>query len=331
MIKTLRITSILAVVLAGALFIIPIVFGVRGDGQIEQFLNSAGVTAAFKEATGNKAKDSESELSPLVKQAEAFALYLNPPPKPKPVVQPAAITPEIRPPAPVSPKFTLVATVVNQSRPEESLAYIDEPGKGLHWVRQADDVSRLTIEQIKDGSVVVRDGQRTLEIATTSRPASPAINLLEGASSAAPSPIGNTASSPVSVEPSAGLASTSLPLQETEETPPSPEELKADAEGKAALDEFIAELAKMQKESNSDKNASADNNEQESTAAMEKMIEDLKATHVSAEEAKKLNGLGKELENIQRDSNLPASPASTKTGTPTTRTRRPIRPPIPQK
>ena len=84
MIKTLRITSYLAVVLAVVFFAFPAVFGVRGDKQVEQFLNSAGAIEEFRAARGDKIEGKRNETSPLVKQAEAFALYLNPPPKPKP-------------------------------------------------------------------------------------------------------------------------------------------------------------------------------------------------------------------------------------------------------
>ena len=53
MIKTLRITSYFAVVLAVVAFALPAAFGFRGDKQIEQFLNSAGVIEGFKgEKTG---------------------------------------------------------------------------------------------------------------------------------------------------------------------------------------------------------------------------------------------------------------------------------------
>jgi hypothetical protein len=350
MIKTLRITSIVAVVLAGILFISPVVFGVRGDGPQ---LAGAGVIAKFKEATGNKAKESESQVSPLVKQAEAFALYMNPPPKPKPVVQAPPVTPEIRPPAPVSPKFTLLATSVYQSHPEMSLAFIDEPGKGTHWVKQSGEVGHLLIEQVKDGSVVVRDGQRTFEIAIQQQPAG--ISLLEGAPSGA-TPIENIGASPVLVGPSAPTLSAkaevgvvSVPPPQEVSVPPPPQEAsvppppqeasvlspspEVTAEEKAALDELITQLASLQKGSKSDKNGSADSNEEEAAAVMEKLIGDLKATRVSAEEAKKLNGLGKELESAQRDPNLPASapPTSTKTGKTETRVRRPIRPPTRQR
>ncbi len=324
MIKTLRITSIVAAVLAGILFIFPVVFGVRGDGQIEQFLNSAGVIAEFREATSNKAKESESQVSPLIKQAEAFALYLNPPPKPKPVVQAPAVTPEIRPPAPVSPKFTLVGISFYQSHPEMSLAFIDEPGKGLHWVRQSSEVGHLIIEQVKDGSVVVRDGQRTFEIATQQQLTE--MSLLEGSASGA---MGGKPTSPVASNvPSASVIGEQTSASSVE--PPPPPETSApvvNAEEESALDKLIAQLASLQKGPRSDKTGSADSNEEEAAAMMEKLMGDFKATRVSAEEAKKLNGLGKELEGVQRDPNLPAPPPPTRSGRTETRVRRPVRPP----
>jgi hypothetical protein len=39
MVKTLRITGVLAVILAGVFFVFPVFFGVRGDKQVEDFLN----------------------------------------------------------------------------------------------------------------------------------------------------------------------------------------------------------------------------------------------------------------------------------------------------
>jgi len=324
MIKTLRITSIAAAVLAGILFVFPVVFGVRSDGQIEQFLNSAGVIAKFREAAGNKAKESESEVSPLVKQAEAFALYLNPPVRPKPVAQAPTVTPVVRPPAPVSAKFTLVGTSFYQSRPEQSLAFIDEPGKGLHWVRQSGEVGRLVIEQIKDGVVVVRDGQRTFEIVAEQRPTG--ISLLEGSASGA---TGGTSTSPALGEPTASVVSTYIPPIEVS----TPEEIApaVSTDEQVALEKLVEQLASLQKSSRSDKTGSGDSSEEGAAAVIEKLMEDSKATRVSAEEANNLNGLGKELESVQRDPNLPPPTPSPKSSRPVTRVRRPIRPPPPNR
>ena len=167
MIKTLRITSVVAVVLAVFFFVFPAVFSVRSDEQVEQFLSFPGVIEKFNKAKGDSDKRSESQISPLVKEAQAFALYLNPPPKPKKETRPIpkkTTPPKPRPQAPVSPKFKLVGVSYYASHPELSLALIDEPGRGTRWVRQSSKVSHLIIEQVKDGLVVVRDGKRTFEL-----------------------------------------------------------------------------------------------------------------------------------------------------------------------
>jgi hypothetical protein len=161
MIKTLRITSVAAVVLAAVFFVFPAVFGIRGDKHREQLLNSAGAIEQFKEAKGGKFDNKGHETSPLVKQAEAFALYLNPPPKP--TAASSVSRDEFRPRS-VSAKFKLVGTSRHESQPEMSLALIDEPGKGLHWVRPSSKVGHLIIEQVRDGVVVVRDGASTFEL-----------------------------------------------------------------------------------------------------------------------------------------------------------------------
>ncbi len=102
-----------------------------------------------------------------MKEAAGFSTIINPPPPPPPKAPPvgapqAAAAPA--PPAPVAVKFDLVATSYYASHPEKSFVLIDEPGKGLHWVKQGSAVGHLTIETVKDGAIIVRDGQRTSEM-----------------------------------------------------------------------------------------------------------------------------------------------------------------------
>ncbi len=165
MIKTLRITTGAAALLSVVFFVFPVAFGFRSDVKSEDFLIAAGVIEKFNEAKVDRAKKSGEQILPLVKQAEAFGLYLNPPPKPVSKRPPRPNRPDAAPrPKKVSAKFTLVGTSYYELRPEESLALIDEPGKGFRWVRQSDELGHLVFEQIKDGVVVVRDGSRTYEI-----------------------------------------------------------------------------------------------------------------------------------------------------------------------
>ncbi len=128
----------------------------------------------------------KDQVPPLVKEARAFALYLNPPPTeppPKPV-SPANQTHGL-PSLSVGPRgsssqFKLIVTCVSQSNPQLSLALIDLPGEGFKWVRQSAMVGYLVINEIKDGSLVVQDGQRTFSVLIEPRPQQ--VSLVKGKS-----------------------------------------------------------------------------------------------------------------------------------------------------
>jgi hypothetical protein len=175
MIRTLRITSILVVALAAVLVVFSVVFGVRGDKDIEGLLSEPGVIEKFDKSADNKTARGKNEVSPLVQQAGAFALYLNPP-EPK-VPRTTSRSPSIRRTPSVAPKFEVIATSYYKDRPEWSIALIDEPGKGRNWVRQSSKVGHLSIVEIKDGVVVVKDSSGTFEIAVEQKPH---ISLLAG-------------------------------------------------------------------------------------------------------------------------------------------------------
>jgi len=263
MIKTLRITGIIAAVLAAVFIVFPAVFGISSDKQSEQFLSSAGVIEKFNEAKGDRKKRSESQVSPLVKQANAFALYLNPPPKPKErAVSPEQTVPR-RPPT-VSPKFRLIGTSCYMLHPELSMALIDEPGKGFRWVRQESSVGHLIIEQVKDGAVVVRDGKGTFELTAERQERR---SLVKGAPRR---------------ETGAG-ATSGIPPQMSDEE-----------EGAAWAEKIFAELEAMQ-ESIGSGEIDSEPSDEESEALMEKSISDLKSMRISSKEAKRLDHLGKEL------------------------------------
>jgi hypothetical protein len=116
MIKTLRITSIVAVVLTVAFFAFPAVFGARGDEQTEQFID---IRAKFEKVRGQRSARGRSQVSPLVVQAQKFAAYIDPPKPPKlPITTPGTRPPLIVAPPPprVSTKFTLIGTSYYASR-----------------------------------------------------------------------------------------------------------------------------------------------------------------------------------------------------------------------
>jgi hypothetical protein len=168
MIKTLRITSIILAIAAVVLLILPVVYGVRKDPKIDDFLKKPGVVEKFTTAGGQNTTKKDIEKNPLIAMATEYSDKLNPPPPPPPKTPTGGpVTPVNQPPAPqvpVAAKFDLVATSYYAANPEKSFVLIDEAGKGLHWVKQGSTIGHVTIEKVKDGTIVLRDGARTFEM-----------------------------------------------------------------------------------------------------------------------------------------------------------------------
>ncbi len=186
MIKTLRITSVVAAIAAGVLiyyFVIPVVVGADGDDRVDEILDSPTVVEKFEQTEGAESKASTGPASPLVQQANAFASYLSPP-KPRPTrnYTRGSTTTTKRPVGPTTPKFKVFATTYFEGNPELSQALIDEPGKGKHWVRQSSMVGHLLIEQVKPGVVVVKSSEETFSLEIESNPQASALNKTSSAS-----------------------------------------------------------------------------------------------------------------------------------------------------
>lgn len=160
MIKTLRITSFLAAVVALGFFIFIAARGMATNENVENLLKLPGVAEQFK--TDQKPANGEQE-TPLIRQAKAFALRINPPPPPQPVAKPSA-TAAPRPQATITAKFNLIGTSYHFGNEADSLALIDEVGKGLHWVKQGGKIGYLIIEKIGDGKVLINDNGKTYEL-----------------------------------------------------------------------------------------------------------------------------------------------------------------------
>jgi len=304
MIKTLRITSIVAAILAGIFFVFPVVFGVRNNEQIEKFLSSPGVIEQFKQTRGDQAKRDDSRVSPLVQQAEAFALYLNPPPIPTTTQAPVKDkTASIIRDMPVTPKFPVYATIFCPENPKLSQALIDEPGRGRHWVRQSSTVGHFLIEQIKEGLVIVKGGEGTFELALEKKQEK---SPLEGTS-----PVSSGIGTKSRIKPPAlATGRTAADVKETISKPPQPP--IRTLEQNAKLEELVDKLKELQRSSKSDKTTSGPSDE-ERTVRIEELISKFRAERVSAEEAKRLGNLGERLKGIQEDPNK--SPPATDEGT----------------
>ena len=265
MVKTLRITSILVAIVAIGLLAFPFFFGFRRDDAVEAFLSTPSVLEKLSQANtaGSRRRN---EVSPLVSQARALARILNPPAPPprttagpRPPVDTRTGDPPPPPPPPRPPTtFALLGTSYNASNPAESLALVDVPGKGVHWVRQSGRVGHFTL-QIHDGYVVATGGAETVEVRVKHKPE---ISLLQaGSSSATPPP---ATGSPVSG--GAVAASSSTPVSRAVRM--SPEEIERQ---RRVADEIFAELEAKARES-----AAADGSSGQQ-AALDEIFAQLKA------------------------------------------------------
>ena len=285
MTRALRITSIVVAVAAVLLVVLPPVFTSGADEQTQKFLDSPSVLETIKKTKAVANTDTES---PLVKQAKAFANYLNPPPIPKRTSPTPKRKTPARPQASISSKFDLLGTSYYALRPQMSLALINEPGDGLRWVRQSSKIGHLVVEEVKDGKVIIRDGTRTYEIEpkrTTRR------SLVKGESVSTAQPI----STPPSVTPtrpqrsSPRIDARRRRRTATRPVTPKPEPELTPAE-LALMDQFVKETEGIE-----------DPNEWLKRAD-ELMGRLSRAAEVTDEEAALLDELGQELKDANDDS-----------------------------
>ena len=296
MIKTLRITGFVTAILAGICLIFLVVLSAWGDKRIEDLSKIPGVIEEFTKVRGSKTKVNQSQVSPLVVQAQMFARYLNPPQKPKPrkSVDINVVVP-LEPKTAVSAKFRVVLTSYSEENPQMSRALIDEPGKGLRWVMQSSMVGHLQIEQIKDGVVVAQGGQETFEVSVEA--AAPGMSLVEGSapvSTGTSSPSGSRRPLPTPV----GRTLPPIPVSGSRITPPRtpgrPTQPRMSDSEAAEMGTLMERLKGMRSSSKTDKGGSGSD-----SAEGDELLEFIKTlargSRISDEESKKLGDLGKEL------------------------------------
>ena len=163
MINTLKITSIVAGCLAILFFAMSAFLGLKPDEQKATIVAEAekfGQEKLKAEAanTGNR------EDSPLVKQAQALALKLNPP---KPV---ETVSIENLRPVAVA-RFKLIGTAYYPENIGKSIALLDVPGKGQRWVKINESIEGAQILKIFDGKIVYKEGDKTTEMYAGNKPA----------------------------------------------------------------------------------------------------------------------------------------------------------------
>jgi hypothetical protein len=301
MVNTLRITSVVAVLVAVVLLILVAgpksfapnllaKFALGNDEEVDRILSAPSVVERFVKNQGNQAK---ADTTPaLVKQAEIFASILNPP-EPPPRRDPdrnVRPKPGSRPVRPVvtSAKFDLVGTTYLASDPEMSFAYIRLPDSTQQWLRQGDEVGHLTVKEIKDGSIVCWDGQKEVEL--VAEPVPETASVLE--SGAAP-PTGSQRPEPASASPASERITgppVPRPWSSSRATPAPDAEI--DAETRQKMEELVSRI----KESNGPGSAQSP---AERAAMVNRMMAEIKKSRVSPEEAEDVEDLGRELNESQ--------------------------------
>ena len=299
MIKTLRITSVVAAILAGVFFVFPVIYGVRDDDSIDKFLNLPSVKEKFeKDIADAKTKTGDSPESPLVKQAEAFALYLNPlkPAAPKTVRKGGKI-PSISSKVNVTPQFTVLATIVYPDNPTLSQVLIDEPGKGRFWVRQSSMVGHVFVEEVKDGLVVLKSGDEIHNLEITEK--------AEAKSTAKPSGTAafKSSKSPAKAPATAFGRATSNVTRTRNLTRNIPKRAPRNSRDEEKVEELVDKLKDLQKSSVSEKTDSKIDPE-ERNARIQELISKYKSIRVSDEESEKLDDMGEEMKGIEEDPNI---------------------------
>ena len=291
MVKTLRITTVVAAMMAAAMFALPIKYGIQTDENVEKFIGAPGVIEEFKATSGNIRQAPSDQVHPLVQQAQAFALILDPP-KPE-VPTPRRGAPGNRQvtvtPPDLTPKFKVLTTSYYENNPELSMALIDEPGKGKHWIRQSTTVNHLFIEQIKDGVVIVRNGETTFET-----PIEP--------KKVVPPAAARTVISPTNTS-RAGRAAAEPPVRAPVRSPIIVKNPKTEIDDPRAqrVEELIEKMRLLESQSDDPDNPQASN--EEKAAQLQKIINEIRNSNlnISDEEAQNLDDLGEVLDNLESD------------------------------
>ena len=324
MVNTLRITSVVVVVIAGVLLVLVVgpksllpgllaKFALGNDEEVARILASPSVVDLFQKDHGSRDPSREDATPPLVKQAELFAGIINPPDSdaapPRTRTQSGGQRASVVAPAQTSAKFTLEGTSYLASDPEASFAYIRLQDDTQQWVRKGDEIGHAEVKEIRNGSIIYWDGQNDVEM--TVEGMHDTAGLLETGHAAAvqpeaeavpavPSASGRITGPPVARPwlPSRGAARSSL---------------KIDRQEREKMDELVNRIRES-------KDAHPGESPEDRAARVRKMMSELKSSRVSAEEAENVEDLGRELNesqkappspkrtNLRRKLNIPGSP-----------------------
>jgi len=152
MVRALMVFSTLALIFAGLIFVLCIVQILQGTPSTESDLEISLREKMMQVGDVNKSR--QKTVSPLVEQAEIFALYLN---SHQAQESKNTLISKSRQMQSMSnlmssettPKFKLLATIHYRLKPEKSMALVSEPGSGTHWIKRGAHLGHFVIEKIE--------------------------------------------------------------------------------------------------------------------------------------------------------------------------------------
>ena len=165
MLQLLKIASVLTIIAAIATVGILGYYVYKGKTAPEA-LSDRGPSETLTDLNPNAEQE---KVAPLVAQALVFSFKIDPPPPPITDITagPASNT-KLQPTDITGAKVTvisrpglvkLIATCRYDKNPEKSLALINMPAKGNEWYRQGEAIEHRTVYEVKDGSVVLYQGE----------------------------------------------------------------------------------------------------------------------------------------------------------------------------
>ena len=173
LIKMLYIAGVLALIIAGFIFMSTVICCVQENENMKVYLGSPSVIERFNQI---HTYDTESQISPLLQEATTFAKFI----EKEAIAQKEAerlseqaeklarglkekeITEQKAAKNPTD--FKIYGTCYYKSQPELSLALIGVSDKKRHWIQQSDKKGSFIIDQIRDGFIIVSNGEVTFNL-----------------------------------------------------------------------------------------------------------------------------------------------------------------------
>jgi hypothetical protein len=160
------------VILFGGGLLLSSIHDLHVDPEIVQLLNYQSVIETLRAQPHIRDNSLKSE-APLLREAKAFAIYLNPPQPQRMITKPLKQNVNKEKPAPIRPpqpsfKFKVLATSFYPACPSDSMALIWQPGGDLQWVKAGERLGHFEVHAIKHGVLVYKDGEDLREVAVLS-------------------------------------------------------------------------------------------------------------------------------------------------------------------